>query len=162
MTFRQADRIGNDMCDLSQRNIQNGASISYMVDPVQPTGSGLHFGLDHQMQIKTAHSTSRLTSGLITKPKSKISLQSRQFLTVPYLGKGRHDVDLETQLRTHKWEPNRKSANPSSEANYTEYYQTPMIDDLKDTISNPQYLVEEAANEGWHRGGQSSRDMARE
>lgn len=162
MAFQQAGRIGNDMCDLSQRNLQNGASISYMVDPVQPTGSGLHFGLDHQMQVKTAHSTAGLTSGLITKPKSKISLQERQFLTVPYLGKGRCDVDLETQLRTHTWEANRKSANPASEANYTEYHQTPMIDDLKNTISNPQYLVEEAANKEWRRGGQSSRDMARE
>lgn len=162
MAFKQTGRIGNDLCDLSQRNLQNNASMSYMVVPVQPTGSGLDFGLDHQMQVKTAYSTAGLTSGLVTKPKSRITLQSRQFLTVPYLGKGKHDVDLESQLRTHRWEPNKKTSNPASEANYIEYHQTPMIDGLKNTISNPQYLVEEAANEGWRRGGQSSRDLARE
>lgn len=162
MAFKQTGRIGNDLCDLSQRNLQNNATLSYLVEPVQPTSSGLHFGLENQMQVKTAHSSTGLTSGLITKPKMKISLQSRQFLTVPYLGKGRQDVDLETQLRTHKWEQNKKTVNPSSEKNYTEYYQTPMIDDLKSKISNPKYLVEEAANKEWRRGGQSSRDLARE
>lgn len=162
MAFQQTSRIGNDTCDLSQRTVQNNAAVSYMVAPVKPSGSGLHFGLDNQMQVKNEHSTAGLTSGAITKQKCRISLQERQFLTVPYLGKGRHDVDLETQLRTHQWEPNRKSANPSSEESYMERHQTPMIDGLKNTISNPQYLVEEAANKEWRRGGESSRDMARE
>ena len=162
MNFQQTGRIGNDTCDLSQRAAQNKSAISYMVNPVKPTGTGMNFGLNNNMQMKNSHSTAGLANGLITKQKERISLKERQFLTVPYLGKGRHNVDLETQLRTHKWEPNCKSANPSSEKNLSDYQQTPMLQDLRSSITNPRFLVEEAADKNWRRGGESSRDLARE
>ena len=41
--------------------------------------------------------------------------------------------------------------------NYNDY---PLMDDVKERITNPAYSVEEAALNGWTRGGASSRDMA--
>ena len=35
-TFYQTSRIGDDQCDLSQRNIQNGNSCNYMLDNFFP------------------------------------------------------------------------------------------------------------------------------
>ena len=163
MEFKQNSRIGNDKCDLSQRAIQNKAAVSYMVDPTgQPTSSGLQFGLNNQIQVRGINSIHGITSGALTKPKSKITLQPRQFVTVPYLGKGRHDVDVETQLLTHKWESNRKSINPMSEESFIDHLHTPLVNDIKSSISNPKYLVEEVALKEWRRGGVSSRDLARD
>ena len=42
---------------------------------------------------------------------------------------------------------------------YMNYSTYPMMDDLKSRIGNPAYSVEEAALDGWVRGGSSARDV---
>jgi hypothetical protein len=37
----------------------------------------------------------------------------------------------------------------------------PLIDSIKDTITNPKYLVQEAALDGWTRGGSATREQAK-
>jgi hypothetical protein len=38
----------------------------------------------------------------------------------------------------------------------------PLIDSIKDTITNPKYLVQEAALDGWIRGGSATREQAKQ
>ena len=98
----------------------------------------------------------------ISKPKCRISLNERPYLTVPYLGRGKCDPLLESQIQQGDFANNKKSINPSSEVSYIQYSQTPLLPTLKATISNPANLIESNAAEGWIRGGLPSRELARD
>ena len=41
------------------------------------------------------------------------------------------------------------------------YKNYPLIDSLEQSITNPKYLVEDAADPNWVRGGTASRDQTR-
>jgi hypothetical protein len=86
----------------------------------------------------------------------------RPFATVPYLGRGKSNAVVESQLVQGDLQTTRKSINPSSEVSYLGYSQTPMLKSLKSTISNPSNLVEGVAVKGWVRGGLPSREFTRE
>ena len=105
---------------------------------------------------------SELSHTRLSRPKCKISLQERPFVTVPYLGRGKSNPMVESQLQQGDLGSNRKSVNPSSEVCYSNYTQTPMIPSLQATVSNPANLVEGVAAEGWIRGGLPSRELTRD
>ena len=86
----------------------------------------------------------------------------RPFLTVPYLGRGKADFELESQIQQGDHANNRKSANPSSEVSYVDYLHTPMIPALHEEINNPANKIEGVAAEGWIRGGLQSRELTRD
>jgi hypothetical protein len=98
----------------------------------------------------------------ISRSKCRISLLERPYLTIPYLGRGKCDPMLESQMQQGDFANNKKSINPSSEVCYTPYYNTPMIPSLQATINNPANLIESSAAEGWIRGGLPSRELARD
>lgn len=87
----------------------------------------------------------------------KLSLQQRPYLTVPYLGRGSCDVTLESQLKQGDVIANKKSVSTISEQSYINNQMYPLIDSVRDTITNPKYLVQEAALDGWTRGGTATR-----
>jgi len=172
-TFNKTTRIGDDQCDKSQQNIQNSQAATYMLDnfrPACPMSKAVDFAtsqLDvnysgsHQVGINGCNidENSELSMSDLSKPKCRISLQERPFLTVPYLGKGKSNPVLESQLQQGDFGSSRKSVNPSSEVCYMGYSQTPMIPSLQATINNPSNLIEGAAAEGWIRGGLPSREL---
>ena len=91
----------------------------------------------------------------------KLSLQQRPFLTVPYLGKGSCDTVLESQLKQGDIVVNKKSVSTVTEQSFANNHMYPLIDSIKDTITNPKYLVQEAALDGWTRGGSATREQAK-
>jgi hypothetical protein len=95
-------------------------------------------------------------------PKSRISLLSRPFVTVPYLGKGTHKPVAESRLQQGDSIRNRKSCNGLSEQSFIKYTYTPMLPSLERNIQNPVNIVEGVADEGWIRGGLPSRELVRE
>jgi len=102
-------------------------------------------------------------SALIIKNKNsrsleKLSLQQRPFATVPYLGRGSADTSLESQLRQGDIVGNKKSVSTVTEQSFMNNQMYPLIDSIKDTITNPKYLVQEAALDGWIRGGVATRE----
>jgi hypothetical protein len=103
-----------------------------------------------------------IDSALIVKQENsrsleKLSLQQRPFLTVPYLGRGSADTALESQLRQGDIVGNKKSVSTITEQSFINNQMYPLIDSIKDTITNPKYLVQEAALDGWIRGGSATR-----
>jgi hypothetical protein len=89
----------------------------------------------------------------------KLSLQQRPFLTVPYLGRGSCDTVLESQLKQGDIVANKKSVSTITEQSFNNMY--PLIDSIKETVTNPKYLVQEAALDGWTRGGSATREQAK-
>lgn len=175
-TFNNLARIGEDACDISQRNIQNSKQATYMLDnfrPACPMKKAIEFATSqpnvnyngsHQVGINGCNidENSELSITKITKPKCRISLFHRPFATVPFLGRGESNPVLESQIQQGDLANNRKSVNPSSEVCYMGYQNTPMIPSLKATISNPSNLVEGVAASGWIRGGVPSRELTRD
>lgn len=171
-TFNNISRIGSDYTDYSQSNIQNTAYANYMLSNYfstdtnsyvhfavnQPTvnysgvngGSsvgGVNIDIDSQLMIKKEQE----------RPSEKIQLSERPFLTVPYLGRGSCDPVLESNLLQGDVVSGKKSVSTISETTYVDYKNYPMMDSLRDTITNPNYIIQENAMSGWTRGGSSSR-----
>lgn len=175
-TFYQTSRIGDDICDTSQRNIQNSNSCSYLLDnffPSCPMGDAMTFATSqpaiipngsHQVGVNGCNidENSQLSITNLSKSKCRISLLQRPFATVPFLGRGRSDAHLETQIMQGDLANNRKSINPSSEISYLDYNQTPLIPSLQSTVTNPANMIEGIAAEGWIRGGLPSREYTRD
>ena len=174
--FYQTARIGYDRTDLSQRTLQNTEYANYMLDNFRPSGPmnsaidfatsqpNINFTGSHQVSIggsNIAESSQLLISNL-SRPKCRISLMERPYATVPYLGRGKCDPELESQIQQGDFANNKKSINPSSEVNYSQYSQTPLLPSLQSTISNPANLIESSAAQGWIRGGLPSRELARD
>tara|TARA_Y100000816_G_C26098734_1_gene581900 strand:+ start:1848 stop:2408 length:561 start_codon:yes stop_codon:yes gene_type:complete len=175
--FNGMSRIGNDMSDLSQKNVQNVKQGNYQLENPYPSDlemkSGMDFALNQPMFNYTGtyqtslNGTNVETSSklLIDKnllhDKGKISLQERQYLTIPYLGKGKVETDLETKLRTGAQETHRKTATKLSERSFIPLQNTPMIPEVASKIQNPSNLIEGAASSGWIRGGLPSREYAK-
>jgi hypothetical protein len=88
----------------------------------------------------------------------KLSLQQRPYLSVPYLGRGSCDVTIESQLKQGDFVHNKKSVSTISEQSYIDNQMYPLIDGIRDTITNPRYLIQESALDGWTRGGTATRN----
>ena len=171
--FNNVTRIGEGDCGLSMNNVQNAQAATYMLDnfrPACPMSSAIEFATSqpdinftgsHQVGIGGCNIDQNsqlegLDQGLM-KPKCKISLFQRPFATVPYLGRGRSDPVLESQIQQGALGQNRKSVHPSSEITYETG--TPLLPSLQATVANPANLVEGVAAQGWIRGGLPSREL---
>ena len=174
--FYQTTRLGDDKTDLSQRTLQNSEFANYILDSFRPScpmntaidfatsQPNVNFTGSRQLSVggtNIAESSSLLIND-ISRSKFRISLLERPYLTIPYLGRGKCDPMLESQMQQGDFANNKKSINPSSEVCYTPYYNTPMIPSLQATINNPANLIESSAAEGWIRGGLPSRELARD
>jgi hypothetical protein len=175
-TFYNTTRIGDDKCDLSQRTVQNSHYSTYMLDnfrPDCPMSNAINFATSqlninytgsHQVGISGCNidENSELSISEISKPKCRISLLQRPFATVPFLGRGKSNAVLESQIQQGDLANNKKSINLVSEISFIPYSNTPMIPSLEATITNPTNLVEGIAAEGWIRGGLPSRELIRD
>lgn len=174
--FYQTTRLGFDRTDLSQRTLQNSEYANYLLDNFRPSGPmssaidfatsqpNVNFTGSYQVSAGGANiaESSQLLISNLSRPKCRISLSERPYSTVPYLGRGKCDPLLESQMQQGDFANNKKSINPSSEVSYLQYSQTPMIPTLQATINNPVNLIESSAAEGWIRGGLPSRELARD
>ena len=175
--FNNISRGCNDTEYLDQRAIQNMNGSNYLLKNyfaedttmqkpmnfalMQPfmfyngtNGIGLNgFNIDDN---------SKLTIGsLQTHPRSRIDLVQRPFVTVPYLGRGSVDAVSESQIMQGETYTNKKSYNQLSEISYLPLSNTPLIPSIKNTITNPVFLVEDNAGD-CTRGGLPSRELFRD
>jgi hypothetical protein len=112
-TFNKMTNINDDSCALTQTNIENSQAETYMLNnffPACPMTKAIDFATQqpfvfyngsHQVGISGCNITqnSELLHTPISRPPCRISLLQRPFATVPFLGRGRHNVNLESVLR---------------------------------------------------------------
>lgn len=99
-----------------------------------------------------------LEESQLDRPFEKLQLFQRPFATIPYMGRGGGDADIEFQLKQGELEDKHKSINPTFEMPAFDLDNYPMQDDLKDYIGKPENSIEDLALEGWKRGGVSARE----
>jgi len=176
-TFNGPSRMRSDNTDKSQQTIMNTKFNNYMLSTYfsenrsdnhvkfateQPSMmfTGINGGASGGINPFTVDVDSTLN---IKKENAraleKLSLQQRPFLTVPYLGRGSCDTVLESQLKQGDIVANKKSVSTITEQSFNNMY--PLIDSIKETVTNPKYLVQEAALDGWTRGGSATREQAK-
>lgn len=176
--FNNMARIGNDNCDLSQRNLQSTKKADYLLTnfgandclmknsiEVALSQPNINYSGTKQMALEGCNvdTNSNLMLGSIqTNPKCRIDLQERPYLTVPYLGRGAGNPVLESQLAQGEQYSSRKSIDPSSEKSYIPLSHPDLIPSLASTVTNPANLVEGVATEGWIRGGVPSRELTKD
>ena len=178
MDILSPSRMGDDNETMSQKNIQDQAYSDYLLQNFY-TGDcnmrktiefatnnvALNYcaagGKGNQCGLNGCHidENSKLLLGSVqTHPKCKYALSHRQFLTVPYLGRGPYDPNAESLLlQTDNFSNNKKSVNTLSEKDYSSLTQYPLIPSIQNTVTNPKFLVESEASAGWCRGGECTR-----
>ena len=178
-TFDSSSRLGDDLTYVNERTKQNNHYGSYNLTNY----FGENCANGRPMQIATSqpnifikdgfgpagpggcniNKDSNLRIGSIqTNPKSRISLLTRPYTTVPYLGKGASRPVEESRLQQGEFVTNRKSVNTTSEVSYVDYKNYPLIPSLQTSITNPNNLIEGVASKGWIRGGLPSRDLVKD
>lgn len=94
-----------------------------------------------------------------TSPAEKLQLFTRPFVTVPYLGRGSANPDLESELFLGEPVHEKKSVSTVMDKSFTPYILQPLDNEMKERVENTALNVEESAMDGWIRGGAASRKM---
>jgi len=174
--FNNADRIGADVTDQSQRNVHNTKFSTYTLSNYfsdktannhvnfatkQPAvmfsgithGSGIHndaVDTESILKLKTEQDHA----------VEKLQLFQRPFATVPYLGRGSCDPALESQLLHGEMVADKKSESTIMDKSFAKYALYPTDQKMEERVNNAANTIEEAALDGWVRGGASTREMS--
>jgi hypothetical protein len=90
----------------------------------------------------------------------KLQLFQRPFATVPYLGRGSCDPSIESQLLLGEMVSDKKSVSTIMDKSFSNYALYPTDKKMEDRVTNAANNVEEAALDGWVRGGMTTREMS--
>jgi hypothetical protein len=175
-TFNSSDRIGSDLTDKTQNNVQNTKYANYnLTDHFSKFMSNDHVNFAVQQQAVTFNGLTNgngLSGHLVdnesnillkveqSRALEKLQLFERTFRTVPYLGRGSVDPALESQLQQGELASDKKSVSTIMEKSFEDYSLYPTDSQMKERVTDPSHTVEEAALDGWIRGGASTREMS--
>jgi len=173
--FNNTSRIGADIADNTRDTIANNRATDYMLSRCyQENTPNLYVDFATQqpsvMFQANAHGNGLngevidVDSNLLLKNTKerdleKTELFQRPFLTVPYLGKGRVDPVLESQLQQGEIVSDRKSISTIMDKSFLTYSLYVTDEKMEDRVKNPSKNVEEYALDGWVRGGAASREF---
>lgn len=90
-----------------------------------------------------------------------LHVQSRPFATVPYMGRGKLNSDVESGLIYSEFARVERPCGTVTETFFDGQF-TPMIPHLAQHIQNPKNLIPEDAANGWLRSGVPSRQYIRD
>tara|TARA_B100001057_G_scaffold292267_1_gene292337 strand:+ start:456 stop:1154 length:699 start_codon:yes stop_codon:yes gene_type:complete len=122
----------------------------------------VHFKNGHDVGACAIDDSTQLRVGLTRKyPRCPQQLFTRPYLTVPYMGKGPGDMDIESQLTPGEPTTSKRQCNTLSGITIPHQF-TPLVDHLEYNVQNPEHLVEEVADDTWIRGGAPSRLVVRD
>ena len=169
--FNYLVRIGADKSDSTQRNLANGKYSEYnLANYFNDGDSHVNFATKNK-NIHFRNSLGGLSGkvidydSLLTIKKEnkdaeeKLQLHQRPFVTVPYLGRGPSNPDLESKLIQGEIVNEKKSTSTIMDKTFIDYSEYPLLDNVKSQISNPENLIQELALHGWTRGGIPTREV---
>ena len=167
--FNNQDRIEDDSGTLTQSTLQNDRYASY-------TTTNYFSDNSHEEQIQFATSQPAIVPvGVIgggvggnnvegetllllkteqERALGRLNLMERQFLTVPYLGRGAGDPTLELQLREGEPMSEKKSVSTVTAQTFMGHTLHPSSKDMEEKSG---VRIEESAMKGWVRGGADTR-----
>tara|TARA_B100000787_G_scaffold168445_1_gene157212 strand:- start:407 stop:1036 length:630 start_codon:yes stop_codon:yes gene_type:complete len=76
----------------------------------------------------------------------------RAYLTIPYTGRGKYHVDIDSEIRSANMAGDDRACNSLSGVTIDHQF-TPLVPSLKETIQNTKHLIPEDSVADWFRGG---------
>ena len=80
-------------------------------------------------------------------------------MTVPYLGRGSAETNLESRLQQGENIYEKKSVSTVMDKSFMPYMTLYPTQGQEDQRNDPKYKIEESALDGWTRGGASTREF---
>lgn len=170
--FNNMGHLGNDAVDETQRNLSNTRFATWSLSNYfSQTTSDSHVQFATQMPSVNYNGTflgAGINASLVDidshlsinkeneRPLEKLSLIERPFLTVPYLGRGSCDPALESQLQQGEIVSDKKSVSTIMDKSFSNYSLYPLDSKMEEHVNS----AEEAALNGWVRGGMLTRNMS--
>jgi hypothetical protein len=175
--FNNLGSISSDNTDQSQRNVYNTRFTNYTLSNYFSDSNNdnhINFATEQPTVMFSGTSQGQGLNGsvidddsnlLLNKEQNqhileKLQLNQRPFLTVPYLGRGSCDTNLESQLLQGEIVSDKKSVSTIMENSFNDYSLLILDDNMNERVKNDSYMVEESALNGWIRGGTSTREMS--
>lgn len=172
MELNRMTSVKDDTCAINQYYKQSTGPGSYATTYLVPDAKKVNplaveslliyprdgFGLNNASI--NSDSVLRNQPGFMSK-RCNIRPQTRPFLSVPFMGRGRGNQLIESQLQHSEFSRLGKACDTVTETFFPQQY-TPMIPSLARSIQNPKNLIPEVAADGWIRGGIPSREFIRD
>lgn len=166
-------RVRDDSCEVSQQirdskgpgkyqvtNLVPAQAAASRIEYVNPTILGREgFGFNNAMIDQDSRLRNEPTQA--GRQRCPLHTQSRPFATVPYMGNGRGNPDIESSLLYSEWARIERPCGTVTETFFENQF-TPLVPHLAAHIQNPSNLVPEVAASGWLRSGLPSRQAVRD
>lgn len=172
MQINRLTHSRDDLCGIEQYYKQSIGPGNYMVTNLVPDARKVNPMSVEQLLIYPRegygfnNASIDADSILRNQPEFKnnkciVRAQARPFMTVPYMGGGRGNPNVESLLLHSEQVRQGKECGTVTEEFFTQQY-TPLIPTVEANIQNPKNLVPEVAASGWIRGGIPSRAYLRD
>jgi hypothetical protein len=174
-TFNKLDRISDDVTDNTQRNLQNSRFANYSLSSFfseSITENDLKFAIQQPTMTLNGQVNGKGLNGHLIdfdsmlninkeqeRPLDKLNLNQRQFLTVPFLGRGSCDTEVESQLQQGETITEKKSVSTIMDKSFMNYTMYPTDKNMIEKVNDSRFTVQESALDGWIRGGKTTRDL---
>lgn len=168
----------DDSCLQQERLDQSVEASDYMVSNFRSCGESLTdilkvAGDNKGLTVKDGYDvsknniqeSSKVRFGEVEhRPKCSNLLLHRPFATVPYMGRGYGDNEVEADVKTgsllHKRD--RHVAKNEQQERTFNNIMVPLVKNLSDNVQNPMNLVEEVNDQAWVRGGAPTRQIVKD
>ena len=176
-TFYKLDRIEDDATCETQKTMQNTKYTNYTTSNYFqefPSTSQIQFATSQPAVFPNSTfggsgvgSNVDADSALLLKSEQerslgRLQLMQRPFLTVPYLGRGSCDPTLELRMLEGETVSDLKSTSTIMSQSFMGYSLYPTSNKMEQRVKDPKFSVEEAALDGWVRGGSATREMGQD
>jgi hypothetical protein len=173
MVINSFTRLRDDGCEVSQQHKDSSGPGNYMVTnltPKQPQAQKVElpnptllgregFGYNNQkIDDDSVLRTNQVQEG---RQRCPLHIQSRPFASVPFMGRGRLNPDIESGLLYSEFARVDRPCGTVTETFFDGQF-VPLIPHLAQHIQNPANLVPEVAAQGFIRGGVPSRQYIRD
>jgi hypothetical protein len=173
--IHQFTRVRDDPCDQTVQNRESSAPGSYQLTNLVPSNATALRAATQQVSVPAAAgygwSASHIDVDSVLRNHSvqtnsphcplRARVQARPFASVPYMGRGKGEADLESKLQFGQIVRQGKECGTVSDTFFENQF-TPMIPYVAQNVQNPVHLIPEVASAGWVRAGIPSRQWVRD
>jgi len=171
MEVNRLTNVRDDLCAIKQYYKQSTGPGNYattylvpdarVVNPLSVESLVMYprEGYGYNNRSINADSILRNQPGFLSK-RCSTRQQARPFLSVPYMGGGRGNPDVETPLQHAEMSRMGKACDTVTETIFPQQY-TPLVPTLSQSIQDHKNLIPAVAAPGWIRGGLPSREYIR-
>ena len=166
-------RTWDDKCEVAQNIRDSWGPGKYQVTnlvPTQESASKVEYpnptmlgreGFGYNNQQIDSDSRLRNEATPAGRQRCPLHVQSRPFATVPFMGNGRGNPDVESSLIYSEFARVERPCGTVTETFFDGQF-TPLVPHLARHIQNPKNLIPEVAAAGWIRSGIPSRQYVRD